>query len=157
MLTYIALALGVIGIVLAWNANRKNKDLKERIAQINSRVYNLRREIQEAQEAAVQERHALRFEILKLQGNLTITSEMQIGQILAVHPQAQQVLAGFHLGGCSSCMVDDTQSLAQAAAVNGREIEPILVALNTLVAEGAHSNGMVSPEQLNAPNVELQV
>jgi hypothetical protein len=157
MLSYIALAVGIIGLVVAWSANRKNKDLKERIAQTNSRVYQLRREIQETQEAAAQERNVLRFEILKLQGDLTVTSEMQIGQITAIHPQAQQVLAGFHLGGCSSCGVDDQQTLAEAAAVNGRAVEPILVALNTLVAEGARSNGMVSPEQLKSPNIEFQL
>ena len=157
MLTYIALILGAVSLLMAWSANRKNKDLKERIAQVNSRVYHLRREIHETQEVAAQERAALRFEILKLQGDLKVTPEMQIGEITAIHPQAQQVLAGFHLGGCSSCVVDDQQTLAEAAAVNGREVEPILVALNTLVAEGASGNGMVSPDQLKAPNVELQM
>jgi TolA-binding protein len=157
MLTYIALALGIIGMVMAWSANRKNKNLKERITQVNSRVYQLRREIQETQEAAAQERTVLRFEILKLQGDLQVTPEMQIGEITAIHPQAEQVLAGFHLGGCSSCGVDNTQSLAEAAAVNGREVEPILIALNTLVADDKNGNGMVSPEQLKAPNVELQM
>lgn len=157
MLVYVALALGITGMVMAWSANRKNKDLKERIAQVNSRVYHLRSEIQETQEAAEQERTALRFEILKLQGDLKVTPEMQIGEITAIHPQAEQVLAGFHLGGCSSCVVDVTQSLAEAAAVNGREVEPILMALNTLVADGENGNGMVSPEQLKAPNVELQM
>jgi TolA-binding protein len=157
MLTYIALALGLIGMVLAWSANRKNKDLKERIAQINSRVYNLRREIQEAQAAAAQERTALKFEILKLQGNLQVTPEMQIGQITAIHPQAGQVLAGFHLGGCSSCMVDDTQSLAEAAAINGRDMEPILVALNTLVAESENGYDRVPAQQFKTPNIELQM
>jgi hypothetical protein len=51
-------------------------------------------------------------------------------------------------------MVDDNQSLAEAAALNGRELEPILVALNGLVA--ANPNGQASPEQLKAPNVQLQ-
>ena len=46
MLTYAALALGLIAILMAWTATRKNKDLRERIAQVISRVYNLRREMQ---------------------------------------------------------------------------------------------------------------
>ena len=41
------------------------------------------------------------------------------------------------------------------AAVNGRQIEPILASLNMLVAQGNNSNGMVSPEQLKTPNIEL--
>ena len=154
MLTYAALAVGLIAILMAWSANRKNKDLRERVAQVNSRVYNLRREMQETQEQAQTELLKLKFELLKLQGELQVTGEMKIGEILAIHPQAQQVLAGFHIGGCGSCMVDDSQPLIEAAALNGRELEPILLALNTLVAQ--NDNGQVSPEQLKSPNVQLQ-
>ena len=155
---YIALVLGLVGILMAWNANKKNKALNERIAQTNSRVYNLRRELQEALEQAGQEQLALKFEIMKLQGDLQITPQMKIGEVMAIHPQAQQVLAGFHLGGCSSCYVDDKQTLAEAAAVNGRELEPILVALNTLVAQGGSgSNSSAVPEPLKVPNIQLHI
>ena len=99
---------------------------------------------------------AVKYELLKLRGELPVSGEMRMGEILAVHPQAQQVLAGFHLGGCSSCMVDDNQSLAEAAALNGRELEPILLALNVLVAEGSNGHGQLSTEQLRTPNVQLQ-
>lgn len=154
MLTYAALTLGLIAVLMAWRANRKNKELSERIAQVNSRVYNLRREIQENQEQTHQELLRLKYELLKAQGELQVTGQMKIGEIVAAHPQAQQVLAGFHLGGCASCLVDDNQSLAEAAALNGRPLEPILVALNGLVTDSA--NGQLSPEQLRTPNVQLQ-
>lgn len=153
MLTYIALALGLIGLFMAWRAGRKNNELQERIAQVNSRVYNLRREMQEAQEKAEQEVMALKFQLLQTQGELKVTPEMKMNEIVAIHPQAQQVLAGFHLGGCSSCSFDPRQSLGEVAAINGRELEPILVALNTLVAE--NSNGFVSPERLKTPNIQF--
>jgi len=157
MIEYIALALGLIGILMAWSASRKNKSLQERISQTNSRIYHLRREMQETQEQAEQERMTLKFEILKLQGDLKVTPEMKIGEITTMHPQAQQVLAGFHLGGCGSCYIDDKQSLAEAAAVNGRELEPILMMLNTLIAGDNNSNGLVSPEQIKIPNIQLQI
>ncbi|NJN98128.1 MAG: hypothetical protein HC875_30610 [Anaerolineales bacterium] len=154
LLTYIALAIGLIGLFLAWHAGRKNGELQERIAQVNSRVYNLRRELQEAQEKAEQEMIALKFQLLKVQGELKVTPEMKMSEIVAVHPQAQQVLAGFHLGGCSSCSFDPRQSLGEVAAVNGRELEPILVALNGLIVE-SNGNGAVSPEKLKTPNIQL--
>jgi len=72
---------------------------------------------------------------------------------MSIHPQAQQVLAGFHLGGCSSCSVDERQSLSEAAAVNGRELEPILAALNTLVAQ--NGNDAEATEPIKTPNVQL--
>jgi hypothetical protein len=156
MLTYVAVALGLAALFLAWRTGRKNKDLDERIAQVNSRLYQLRRDMQEAQEQAEDDRLKLKFELLKLRGELRVTGEMTIGEIMVIHPQAQQLLARFHLGGCASCMVDDHQSLAEAAALNGRELEPILAALNVLVAEGSNGNGQFSPEQLKTPNVQLQ-
>lgn len=153
---YIALAIALISLVLAWRAKRTNSALKERVSQINSRVYHLRRELQDVQEEAEQSLAALKFEMLKLQGNLTVTPDMKIGEITAMHPQAQQLLAGFHLGGCSSCAVDDRQTLGEAVAVNGRELEPILAALNTLLAESQHGHRPISPERLRTPNIELQ-
>lgn len=155
MVTYIALLIGMVGLFMAWRANRNTADLKERLAQANSRVYNLRREIQQVEQDVEQDRLALKFEILKLKGDLQITPEMRIGEILAVHPQTQQVLAGFHIGGCSSCSVDDRQTLGDAVVANGRPLEPVLAALNTLVAENGGSNRAVSPESLRTPNIEL--
>jgi hypothetical protein len=154
-LTSIALALGVIGLFLAWRAGRKNSELQKRIAQVNSRVYNLRREMQESQEKFGRELMTLKFQLLKAQGELKVTPEMKMSEILAIHPQAEQVLAGFHLGGCSSCSFDLHQSLGEVTAVNGRELEPILVALNTLVAESNNGNGLFSSESLKTPNIQL--
>ena len=155
MITYFALLLSVIAVFIAWNTSKKYKDLKERLAQTNSRVYHLRREIEEKQEAAHKEQLKLKFELLKLGGRLEITPEMRIEEVVAAHPRAQQILAGFHLGGCSSCSIDDNQTLGEAVAVNGRELEPVLVALNTLVAENGSGNGTLSPEQMKPPNVQV--
>lgn len=76
MLTYIALTIGLMGLFMAWRTGRKNSELQERIAQVNSRVYNLRREMQESQEKAEQELIALKFQLLKAQGELKITPEI---------------------------------------------------------------------------------
>jgi hypothetical protein len=154
MLTYVALLISVIALVMAWRANRSNTEVKERLAQANSRVYQLRLDNEAQQEKAEQELMTLKFELLKLQGNLKITPEMQIGEVVAAHPLAQQVLAGFHIGGCSSCSVDDRQTLGEAVAVNGRQLEPVLAALNTLVIDSANG-GSILPDQLRAPNIEL--
>jgi hypothetical protein len=157
MLTYIALTIAVIALFLAWRAGRKNSELQERIAQVNSRVYHLRREMQEAHDKAEQELLSLKFQLLKAQGELRVTPEMKMSEILAVHPQSQQVLAGFHLGGCSSCSFDPQQTLGEVAVLNGRPLEPILAALNTLVMESGNGNSYVLPERLKTPNIQLHL
>ncbi|MCB0194254.1 MAG: hypothetical protein KDJ65_20055 [Anaerolineae bacterium] len=151
-MVYIALLISVIGLGMAWMCHKKNAALRDKLSETNSRIYNLRRENIDVQENVEKEIMALKFEILKLQGDLKVNPEMKIGEIMTIHPQAQQVLAGFHLGGCSSCSVDDRQSLAEAAAVNGRELEPILAALNTLVAG---ENGQQAAEPVKVPNIQL--
>jgi hypothetical protein len=153
-MVYLALLIAVVGLALAWLSFKQNGDLKERIAETNSRIYRLRREKEELQEVTEREIANLRFELLKLKGGLRIAPEMKVGDILTIHPQAQQVLAGFHLGGCSNCSIDGRQSLAEAAAVNGRELEPILVALNTLI-DASNGSAPVAPERLKTPNVQL--
>jgi hypothetical protein len=155
-LTYIALTIGLIGFLMAWRANAKNKDLQERIARTNSRVYDLRRELLEMQQTAQQETMQLKFQLLKSQGELKVTPDMKIGEIVALHPQAEQILAGFHLGGCASCATDPGQTLSEAIGSYGRELEPILVALNMLVVEGGNGYETVSSERLKTPNIQLQ-
>ena len=152
-MVYIALLLSIAGLGMAWLCHRKNGALRKKLSQTNSRIYNLRRENLEIREKAEKEIMALKFEILKLKGELKVEPQMKIGEIMSIHPQAQQVLAGFHLGGCSSCSVDERQSLSEAAAVNGRELEPILAALNTLVAQ--NGNGAEATEPIKTPNVQL--
>ena len=154
-MVYAAFIFAIIALLFAWRVNRTGGELRERIAQVNSRVYNLRLGLQEMQETSEKELTALKFEVLKLQGNLRITPEMRVGDVVSIHPQIEQMLAGFHIGGCSSCSVDDRQTLGEAVAVNGRELEPILAALNTLVAE-SQNGGTVAPERLKTPNVQLQ-
>lgn len=156
MFSYIAFVVALAAVLWAWSLHRKNGELKERIAQVNSRVYHLRREMQEAQEKVGLQLTGLKVQLLQLKGDLKVTPEMKIGEVMALHPRAQQVLAGFHLGGCSSCTIDNNQSLAEAAALNSRELSPILVALNGLLLEGTgDGDSPVPAEQLKTPNVEL--
>ncbi len=54
-------------------------------------------------------------------------------------------------------MVDDQQTLAEAVAINGRALEPVLVALNTLLTESENGHRVIPPERLITPNVELQL
>jgi len=152
-MVYLSLGLALIGLFMAWQANRKNKELQNRIGQIHSRLFQVRRDGLEAQEAMQQELTRLRFELLKTQGRLQISGEMTMDEVLMVHPMAGQVLAGFHVGGCSSCAVDGSQRLDLALASSGQPLEPVLVALNKLLQH--EQNGATSPDLLKTPNVEL--
>ena len=151
---YVVLAVALIGLYLAWKANKKQKSLNDRITELNGRIYQTRREMLESQEETKQALTKLRFDALKAQGQLQVTSDMTVGEVLMTHPMAGQVLASFHVGGCSSCATDDEQRLDLALASSGQSVEPVLVALNNLITR-EHETGAVSENLLKTPNVEL--
>ena len=91
MLTYVALVLGILAVFLAWRMGRKNSELQERIAQVNSRVYHLRREMQESQEKFEHDLVAFKFQVLKAQGNLKVTPEMKMSEIVLERNPPKQI------------------------------------------------------------------
>ena len=131
---YLSLALAVMALLLVWRANKKNTELKERIAQVNSRVYNTRRELNDTVRDLQAELNTLKYDLMHLRGETFVSGEMTIDAVTALHPQAVEVLAAFHIGGCSGCAVDGSQRLEVAAAQNNQPLKPILVALNALLA-----------------------
>lgn len=58
-----------------------------------------------------------------------ITKDMLIGEILKTKPDAAQILMGFGMG-CIGCPSSQMESLEQAAAVHGLNVNDILDALN---------------------------
>jgi hypothetical protein len=150
---YVSLGIALVAVFMAWQANRKNKYLTERIGQLNSRIFKTRQELLEAQEGTRHDLTALRIELLKSQGTFKVTGDMPVEEVLMIHPLADQVLGSFHIGGCSSCAVDGSQRLDLAVASSGQPLEPVLVALNRLLTD--EQNGTLSAERLKTPNVEL--
>lgn len=58
-----------------------------------------------------------------------ITRDMLIGEILKQKPESAQVLMSFGMG-CIGCPSSQMESLEQAAAVHGLNVEDLLIALN---------------------------
>lgn len=65
------------------------------------------------------------------------TPYMTIQDALGVHPGVKDVLAGLHIGGCSSCSVSSRETLEQAAAGHGVDMREMLTRLNALMAADA--------------------
>lgn len=152
---YVALVIGLVALFLAWRCSRSVKDLKERNARLSSQLYDMRLEMHSADEEQWQVLTRLRFESMRQAGNLRVTGDMTIDEIITLHPQSAAILAGFHIGGCASCAVDGATRLEEAVVASGGSLEPVLVALTDLVAESAH--GTVSEERLRTPNVQLAI
>lgn len=60
---------------------------------------------------------------------MTITQDMLIGEILRKKPEAASILMSFGMG-CLGCPSSQMESLEQAAAVHGIDVNAILAKLN---------------------------
>ncbi len=58
-----------------------------------------------------------------------ITKDMLIGEILKQQPNAAEILMTFDMG-CIGCPSSQMETLEQAAAVHGLNVEDIIAALN---------------------------
>lgn len=59
-------------------------------------------------------------------------ADMTLGEALKKHESVREVFTTFHLGGCSHCAMNETETIAQATAGYGIDAEKLLSALNDL-------------------------
>ncbi len=64
------------------------------------------------------------------------TLDMKVGEAMKVHPKAQFVFAGYHLGGCSHCSISEHETIEQVCYGYGIPPEELLESLNSLLKEG---------------------
>jgi hybrid cluster-associated redox disulfide protein len=60
---------------------------------------------------------------------------MRIAEAIAIDPRVRDVLAQFHLGGCSSCAIHEEHSIAQAGLSYGIDMAKLMAALEALQSE----------------------
>jgi hypothetical protein len=152
-MVYVALLVALVALFMAWRSGRGVKHLKERQAQLNSRLLDMRVEMRQASEAHEKALAQLKFELLRQAGDLMVTGDTTVDEVMSMHPQAAALLAGFHIGGCASCAVDGSTRLEEAVSGHDGQLEPLLVALNDLVTRAG--DPPLPEERLRTPNVQL--
>jgi hypothetical protein len=153
----IALGLAVVGLVYAWTVRQGLDQATRRLDRYNRALFDASEEIRRLREDHAQQLATLRGEVARLSGRAAFTPEMTVREIHALHPQAQEVLARFHLGGCSSCAVDLDDRIDQICRSSGLAVEDVTGALNGLF--GGNGSGARNGEiqRVKLPNVEFSV
>jgi hypothetical protein len=154
-LPLVSLLLSVGTAAWAVVNHRRTRDLEIRLDNLrtsHSRLASHSRERLETLERdLISMRHQLR--LLQRDGKL-FQPDLTIEQALELDPRAADVLAAFHIGGCSSCAVSPTDTLEHAATANGQDAVQLLAVLNRL---GADQGGAVLAELERRPNVQLSL
>jgi hypothetical protein len=154
-LTVVALILALAGLVYAWTLSQGLAQATRRLDRYNRALFDASEEIRHLREDHAQQLATLRGEVARLSGKAAFSPDMTVREIYALHPQAQEVLARFHMGGCSSCAIELDDQLDHLCRASGLEIENVVTSLNGLF--GSNKTGVHNGEiqRVKLPNIEF--
>jgi hybrid cluster-associated redox disulfide protein len=154
LIAWLALAAALAAGLYAWRLSAELATATRRLDRYNKALFDANDELRRLRETLEEETAHLRVELRRSQGATAFAPEMTVREALLLHPQAEQVLASFHLGGCSHCAVEPGDTLAAAAAQHGVDLQALLGNLNLLTAG---QNGSAAPQPVKLPNVVLEL
>ncbi len=141
------LVVAIGALVLAFLAVRRISGFQEQLEHTSSSLLELRGALNEANEKLEGKLNDLQLSLRRQAGETIFRPEMTIAEALEVHPKVQEVLATFHLGGCSQCAVSDVDTIQGACQSYGIDQKALMEALNGL------TGGAAGPGK--APNVKV--
>jgi len=109
-------------------------------------LQKLRSDVKTAQKEMIDLRNHVNLSIKDLSNKTSVScsdekkgfsTDMSVGEVLALHPAAKNILTMFHLGACSSCSVTDDHNFGEAIKEYDIDQKAILNALNNLL-EGSN-------------------
>ena len=157
IVAWVALAVAAVAMGFVWKLNSELATATRRLDRYNKALFDANDEIRRLREGTEEEVAALRVAVRQQQGAATFTPEMTVREVLMTHPQAEQVLATFHLGGCSHCAVEPGDRLADACQEHGVDLQMLVGNLN-LLTQGHQQTGAGNgaPQLVKIPNVALE-
>ena len=161
LLSVMALVVALLAIAYAWKLNRELDTARVRLDRYNRALFAAEESVRALRADLDCARSELRIELRRRAGDARFAAEMTVGEARLLHPQAQQILAGYHLGGCASCVIDDSDTLAAVCRNSGVEPALLLLDLNRLLdgarpSEAEHQ-GDRGPQLVKIPNVQLDL
>lgn len=154
MVSWLALLIGLMAVGYAWKLQQELQTTTRRLDRYNRALYTANDELRQLREEVQVTKAQLRAEMVQGQpGAFAFTPATTVREAQLLHPQAAQILAAFHLGGCSSCAVEPEATLAEICQEQGRDLSQLLATLHQLRPQEAQH--MTQGQPLKLPNVEL--
>ena len=143
-----ALIVAVLALVGALVAAFRAAAVQERLERTNGELRELRGATSHRLEELESAVNDLRLQARREAGQPIFDSRMTIAAAMDVHPRVAEVLADFHLGGCSHCAVSDVDTIEGACQTYGVDQAALMNALNGLVSGGSGgSTGLTATVQ----------
>ncbi len=155
ILSWLALLIGLGAVAYAWKLQQELQVANRRLDRYNRTLFDANDEIRKLREDVAADLAGLRAEVRLPKGvQAVFDPKMTVREAIAIHPQAEQILAAFHLGGCDSCAVAPDDTLASICQENGRDLAQVLQNLNLLVDAASTPHNGHTPT-VKVPNVEV--
>jgi hybrid cluster-associated redox disulfide protein len=143
-----ALIIAVLALLGAFLATRRTASLQERLERTTGELRELRSTTQATLQELQQKLNDQRLQARRQAGQPIFDPRMTIADAMGVHPRVADVLANFHLGGCSHCAVSDVDTIEGACQTYGIDQAALMNALNGLVSGGSGgSTGLAATVQ----------
>jgi hybrid cluster-associated redox disulfide protein len=156
VVAWLALLVALIAAGMVWKLTGELATATRRLDRYNKALFDAADEVRQVRESTQIEIAKLTAALRRQTGEPVFTPHMTVRAALATHPQAEQVMAAFHLGGCSHCAVEPDDTLAHACAQHGVDAAALVANLNVLM--GGHTNGRAAtPALVKLPNVQLEL
>jgi len=154
-ISWLALVIGLMAVAYAWKLQQELHTVTRRLDRYNRALFDANEELRKVREEMTAALAGVRAEMrLPVGAHTLFEPQMKVRDAVTIHPQAEQILAAFHLGGCHSCAIDPNDTLAAVCQENGRDLAQLLQNLNLLVASSQKQpNGQM--QSIKVPNVEL--
>lgn len=135
-MTYIALTLALGALIFAFVSYRRHNKLQVELVKSRGMVFDLSRGVREIREELKQTRHQLQIIMQQGNGAFRFEKTTRVRDAMAMHPAVRDIFAGFHLGGCSSCAINEEDTIEQVAVGHQKDINLLLTTLNGLMDQG---------------------
>ena len=157
-LTIVALLIGLVGLGYAWLVRQDLDKATRRLDRYNRSLYDASDQIRKLEASQAATVAGLRAEIARSSGKASFRPAMSVRESYALHPQAQEILAAYHMGGCSSCAVEMDDTIAQVCTNAGIDVGQVIGDLNILLAGQQSVNGHANDTQrVKLPNLSLEL
>ena len=153
-MTIAALIVAVVALVLGFMAWGRASAAGRDAAQLREDLHQARLDLAATRDSLQAKIDDLGREARRSAGDLRFMPSMTIAEAMEVDPRVVQVLADFHLGGCSNCAVSDVDTLEGACRSYGIDQESLMLALNRLLVQPARPDSD-KPIKIGSMRVEL--
>jgi hybrid cluster-associated redox disulfide protein len=123
-------ALGALGIAAI--TFFKQRYLRDLLRDTQRRLYLAQARLNELESTMQKELQALRGLVRRSSGGPLLEPTMKITDAIAIDPRSRDILAQFHLGGCSACAINEEHTIEQAAISYGVDLNRLMAALTAL-------------------------